>query len=67
MNHKAVDTSVENLIKIEVPADWATAVAQVTPEISYGSGVQTPHLPTEATSGIAMPQPSRDVNARVST
>jgi sulfite reductase alpha subunit-like flavoprotein/Pyruvate/2-oxoacid:ferredoxin oxidoreductase gamma subunit/ferredoxin len=63
MNHKAVDSSVDALVKIDIPAAWAAAATPEKLEIAYGSGVATPYLPTEATSGIAMPQPSRAVEA----
>ena len=54
MNHKAVDSAVGALTKYPVPAAWN----DITPdmyEISYGSGVATPNVPTSETSGIAMP------------
>ena len=55
MNHKAVDSSVENIIKIDTPEAWNNAVANTKLDMEYGSGVETKHLPTAATSGIAMP------------
>ena len=63
MNHGAVDRSVSELVKIEVPAAWKTAhddataaaAGNVESLLPYGSGVPTKHVPTEGTSGVAMP------------
>ena len=63
MNHKAVDQSVSELVKIDVPAVWATAYTDAEAQaakdgsewLGYGSGVPTAHVPTDGTSGIAMP------------
>ena len=55
MNHKAVDSSVENLVKIAIPPHWSTANEGET--LTYGSGVPTKHVPTEA-SGQAFPIPT---------
>ena len=51
MNHSAVDQSVSELVKIDVPAAWKGASGE---EIAYGSGVETKYMP-DATSGLAMP------------
>merc|ERR1719506_3133527 len=63
MNHGAVDRSVSELVKIDVPAAWKTAhddataaaAGNVESLLPYGSGVPTKHVPTEGTSGVAMP------------
>merc|ERR1719506_1658881 len=62
-NYGAVDRSVSELVKIEVPAAWKTAhddataaaAGNVESLLPYGSGVPTKHVPTEGTSGVAMP------------
>ena len=47
MNHKAVDTSVENVVKIEVPAAWATAMADQGQAQAYGAW-HVPHVQAAA-------------------
>ena len=62
MNHRAVDESVSQLVKIDVPAAWATAYDDAQQDatgsatvLDYGSGVPTKHVPTDASNGIASP------------
>ena len=70
MNHRAVDESVSQLVKIDVPAVWATAYNDAQQDaagsatvLDYGSGVPTKHVPTDATNGIAAPVLS-DLNSK---